>query len=136
LTEVDRVPSFEEVERRVKTLPELVDLTRKIAERSSSPRSRFNILNLQTALQNLEFSLASCDYWMSNIDIYHIGRYHGQWEEDELLSKNRNITEHDIKTIGEKIDRLLLEVNVYLRDVCGFRVPPRARARPPSAPRR
>jgi hypothetical protein len=135
LVEVGRALSFEEVERRVRTLPELVDLTRKLAEKSSSPRSRFNILNLQTALQNLEFSLASCDYWMINYDIYSVGEYYGRWEEDELSSKNRNLTERDVKDVKEKVERLLLEVNVYLRDVCGFRIPrPRARPHSRSAP--
>ena len=129
-TEVDRVLSFEEVERRVKTLPELIDLTRKIAEKSSSPRSRFNISNLQTVLQNLEFSLASCDFWMLNYDIYYIGKYYGQWEEAELSSKNRNLTQRDMRELQEKIETLLLEVNVYLRDVCGFRIPPSSTRRP------
>lgn len=130
MVEAGRVLSFEEVERRVKTLPELVDLTRKLAEKSSSPRSRFNILNLQTTLQNLEFSLASCDYWMLNYDIYSVGEYYGRWEEDERSSKNRNLTERDIKYVQEKVERLLFEVNVYLRDVCGFRIPPSGTRRP------
>jgi hypothetical protein len=128
--------SFEEVERRVKTLPELIDLTRKIAEKSSSPRSRFNISSLQSVLENLKFSLASCDYWMLSGDLYYIGKYHGQWEEDELLSKDSKITRRDMRELQEKIENLLLEVRVYLGDVCGFRIRPPRTQRPARGGRR
>ena len=128
----------EDVKSYVKTLPELIDLTKELGRelgKRSSPAHSLKAFMIYSELNELGKALEMCDYSFANRIFFDLGYDYGRWTQvilssDDLDDEDREIVEDKLDEFREKIWDLMDEIDRYFKNVCGLELRPVKARRP------
>jgi hypothetical protein len=133
MKKVGCMPEQEDVKSYVKTLPELIEMTKELGRYvSHRPGYSLVVFKIYRELNDLERALEMCDYSLTSRTLFDLGHDHGRWTQRVLSSDDEEleIVEDKLDEFREKMWELLDEIDHYFKNVCGLEIRP-AKARTP-----
>ncbi|WP_288007628.1 hypothetical protein [Thermofilum sp.] len=119
------MPEQIDVKSYVKTLPELIEMTKELGRYTSHrPGHDIKAFMIYSELRDLEEALELCDYTITNRIFFDLGYFHGKWTQAVLSSDDEEleIVEDKLDEFREKIYELEHEIDHYFKNVCGIKV--------------
>jgi hypothetical protein len=81
-------------------------------------------------LETLNMALETCDYSFVNKILYNLGDDHGKWAGKAVDLEDEDVVEKGVYEFNKKIDKLIHEISLYFKNVCGMEIRPVRAGRP------